>query len=159
TGRLPFNGPNKVAILVALVTEEPRPVRELNPNVPADLAGLVGWLLAKNPDHRPSSARVVADLLATAGGGHPGVRRAGPTPPAGLDLMLPEPGDLLGIGELDPSLEGADGEPELLEPAFEDGEDTGEWEEEGVPGDWVDELPGQTLGRYEVGELVGRGHH
>ena len=56
TGRLPFNGPNTMAMLMALGTEEPPPVRSLNPNVPEPLAELIHQLLEKKADARPQSA-------------------------------------------------------------------------------------------------------
>jgi hypothetical protein len=37
-GRLPFEGPTTMAVLMALGTEEPRPVRGANPAVPESLA-------------------------------------------------------------------------------------------------------------------------
>jgi Leucine-rich repeat (LRR) protein len=64
TGQPPFTGENALAILTALAIEEPRPVRELSPSVPAALADLVMELLAKDPAARPTSARAVADRLA-----------------------------------------------------------------------------------------------
>ncbi len=56
TGKLPFHGPNTMAVLMALATEEPTPVRELNPNVSESLAELTHQLLAKKADARPQSA-------------------------------------------------------------------------------------------------------
>ncbi|MBX9679222.1 MAG: protein kinase [Gemmataceae bacterium] len=56
TGRLPFQGPTTMAVLMALGTEEPPPVRDLNPNVPESLADLIHQLLAKKADARPPSA-------------------------------------------------------------------------------------------------------
>jgi eukaryotic-like serine/threonine-protein kinase len=41
TGRLPFPGPNTMAVLTALATKNPTPVRELNPEVPEPLAALI----------------------------------------------------------------------------------------------------------------------
>jgi serine/threonine protein kinase len=74
TGRNPFVGPNPVAVLLALGTEEPAPVRDLNPEVPEPLAALVHQLLSKAPEHRPQTAAEVAarlhavlELPATAG--------------------------------------------------------------------------------------------
>ncbi len=65
TGKLPFNGPTTMSILMALGMEEPPPVRDLNPAVPESLAGLVHQLLAKRADARPqSAAEVVQRLLA-----------------------------------------------------------------------------------------------
>ncbi len=64
TFRLPFEGPTVMAILCALATEEPTPVEELNPAVPAPLADLIRRLLAKKPADRPPSAAAVAEELA-----------------------------------------------------------------------------------------------
>jgi hypothetical protein len=63
TGRLPFPGTNALAILSALGTQTPRPVRELAPAVPPALAELVMGLLAKDPAGRPGPARAVAERL------------------------------------------------------------------------------------------------
>ncbi|HEX4608721.1 MAG TPA: protein kinase, partial [Urbifossiella sp.] len=66
-GRLPFEGPTTVAVLTALVTQDPRPVRELNPTVPESLAALTHQLLAKKADDRPQTAdEVVRRLRAVA---------------------------------------------------------------------------------------------
>ena len=63
TGKLPFEGPNTMAMLTALGIDEPRPVRELNPETPESLAALIHQLLAKNPADRPQSAEEVAARL------------------------------------------------------------------------------------------------
>ena len=63
TGKTPFDGPNVMAVLMALGTEDPTPVRELNPNVPEPLAQLIHQLLAKKPDDRPQTATEVAKVL------------------------------------------------------------------------------------------------
>jgi serine/threonine protein kinase len=87
TGDLPFQGQDTLAMLMALATQTPRPVRERNPQVPAGLAALVGRLLAKDPNARPASARAVAQELAALGGVRagdgPAVRQPtpGPLPP------------------------------------------------------------------------------
>jgi hypothetical protein len=64
TGRPPFAGGNPLAVLSALATQAPQPVRDLNAAVPPPLAELVMQLLAKDPAGRPASAREVADRLA-----------------------------------------------------------------------------------------------
>ncbi|MDY3556311.1 protein kinase [Gemmata sp. JC717] len=65
--RLPFDGPTTMAVLMALGTDDPAPVSELNPQVPEPLAALIHQLLAKEPDERPQSAEeVVRRLLAIA---------------------------------------------------------------------------------------------
>jgi hypothetical protein len=63
TGRLPFDGETALAMLTALIVEEPPPVRTQNPDVSPDLEVIIHHLLAKKPDHRPASAAVVADEL------------------------------------------------------------------------------------------------
>lgn len=63
TGKLPFEGPNVMAVLTALATENPRPVRELNPDVPAALADLIHQLLSKKPADRPAAADEVVRRL------------------------------------------------------------------------------------------------
>ena len=52
-----------MAVLTALAVKSPRPIREINPEVPPDLAGLVESLLQKDPALRPSSAQEVSDAL------------------------------------------------------------------------------------------------
>jgi WD40 repeat protein/Leucine-rich repeat (LRR) protein len=64
TGRLPFWGDSTMAVLTALATEAPRPVRDLNPAVPPALGELVMQLLTKDPARRPGSATEVARRLA-----------------------------------------------------------------------------------------------
>jgi hypothetical protein len=109
TGRLPFDGPTAMAVLTALAADDPRPVRELNPAVPAPLADLIHQLLAKDPAGRPATAddvvrrlrTIATDLVApTAGvaGGPPGgsgpievTAIRGADPFADLDLTAAEP--------------------------------------------------------------------
>lgn len=62
-GKLPFDGPSAMAVLMALGTMEPKPIRECNPVVPASLAELIRQLLAKDPSGRPASAGEVAKRL------------------------------------------------------------------------------------------------
>jgi serine/threonine protein kinase/Leucine-rich repeat (LRR) protein len=63
TGRLPFTGTSTMAVLTSLATDTPRPVRDLNPAVPPELADLVMQLLSKDPAKRPASANDVAERL------------------------------------------------------------------------------------------------
>ena len=67
TGKLPFDGPSTIAVLMALGTQDPRPVREVNSLVPEKLAELIHQLLAKKVDDRPgTAAEVVRRLRAIA---------------------------------------------------------------------------------------------
>jgi WD40 repeat protein/serine/threonine protein kinase len=64
TGRLPFQGPDTVATLMAVATEHPKPPAEVKPETPAELSDLVMRLLAKKPGDRPASAQEVVAALA-----------------------------------------------------------------------------------------------
>jgi serine/threonine-protein kinase len=63
TGRPPFRAETSWGILRRVSEATPTPIRELNPDVPAWLAGLVGKLLQKNADDRFQSADQLARLL------------------------------------------------------------------------------------------------
>lgn len=63
TGRPPFRGETGLAVLKRVCDETPRPIREVNPNIPAALVGIINKLLAKKPDARYQTASEVAELL------------------------------------------------------------------------------------------------
>lgn len=63
TGKSPFEKPTAIGALHAVAEGEPTPIAELAPNLPTGLAALIGDLLKKNPNDRPSSARLVLDEL------------------------------------------------------------------------------------------------
>jgi len=63
TGRLPWYRGDATETLVAVALDQPIPIQELNPDLPAKLAKLVMKLIAKKPDDRPASAKVVAEAL------------------------------------------------------------------------------------------------
>ncbi len=63
TGEMPFKGSDTISILVAVATVQPRPPRQLNPQVPAALSDLVMKLLAKKPEQRPASAQAVVEAI------------------------------------------------------------------------------------------------
>lgn len=63
TGLKPFDGPNDIAVLHALQTVEPDPVRVLRPETPESLARVVSKALQKDPTLRYQNAEaLVADL-------------------------------------------------------------------------------------------------
>jgi serine/threonine protein kinase len=64
TGRPPFRAPSPLAVLKRVCEETPRPIQEINPELPPSLGNLVARLHAKAPADRFASAREVADLLA-----------------------------------------------------------------------------------------------
>jgi serine/threonine protein kinase len=65
-GQLPFPGDSTMAVLMALGTKNPPPIRELNPQVPDAVAELVTDLLRKDPAARPASADEVLTRLKAA---------------------------------------------------------------------------------------------
>ena len=63
TGEPPFAGATAMAVLAALRMDDPRPVRDVNPEMPEELSCLVMRLLAKDPTARPASAREVIEQI------------------------------------------------------------------------------------------------
>ncbi|MGZ0167356.1 MAG: serine/threonine-protein kinase [Planctomycetales bacterium] len=63
TGRPPFRAETSYGILRRITDNEPRPLREINPNVPIWLERVVQKLLAKSPPDRFQTAGKVAELL------------------------------------------------------------------------------------------------
>jgi tRNA A-37 threonylcarbamoyl transferase component Bud32 len=85
-GRPPFTGPSAALVARAHLHEQPRPVTELAPWVPAGLAEACQVALAKDPARRPSSAaafaaRIRAAATRAARHGGPTERLAGARPP------------------------------------------------------------------------------
>ncbi len=63
TGTAPFTGPNIPAVMYSLLSTEPRSLRQLRPDVPAELELAVARLLRKEPEERyPSCRELLADL-------------------------------------------------------------------------------------------------
>jgi serine/threonine-protein kinase len=67
TGRAPFQAPSAVALIARVLTTEPEPPVRGNADVPPALSALVMRLLAKVPDERPASARILLEQLAELG--------------------------------------------------------------------------------------------
>jgi serine/threonine protein kinase len=63
TGQTPFAGDTAMAILMSLALDHPKPIRDFNPDVPAELSDLVMRLLEKEPARRPASAGEVVHAL------------------------------------------------------------------------------------------------
>src|SRR5262249_50257179 len=63
TGRPPFQASGTMAVLKRVCEEQPRPIREDNPDVPEWLCDVIARLQAKQPDQRFQSAAEVAELL------------------------------------------------------------------------------------------------
>ncbi|PJE95689.1 serine/threonine protein kinase [Streptomyces carminius] len=64
TGRIPFQAPEPHGLLYKKLHHTPHSVRELRPEVPAELADLVRRLLDRGPEGRPADAREVYVALA-----------------------------------------------------------------------------------------------
>lgn len=62
-GRTPFRAETTMGVLHRIVSDEPRPIRSVNPDVPDWLESIILRLLAKNPDDRYQSAYDVYKLL------------------------------------------------------------------------------------------------
>jgi serine/threonine protein kinase len=94
TGRLPFDGPTPMAVLIALTTETQLSVSVLAPNLPQALADLIDRLMCKDPAARPQSAaevsatvrQIVQELKAKRTAATPTVRSSAP-PPVPQDLL------------------------------------------------------------------------
>lgn len=63
TGRPPFQADNSYAILRRITDEEPRPVHQINPEIPSWLCSIIAKLMSKQPDARYQTAEEVAQLL------------------------------------------------------------------------------------------------
>lgn len=76
TGKLPFDGDSDIDVLSAHVNSEPRPLRDLNPQVSTELEAIVLRALRKKPEERFSSAREFRECLA----GQKAAEAAAPVP-------------------------------------------------------------------------------
>ena len=67
TGTRPIGGATPVEVMRRHLSDEPRPITTLRPDLPALLERLVAACLAKSPDRRPPSASDLADALLRLG--------------------------------------------------------------------------------------------
>jgi serine/threonine-protein kinase len=63
SGAPPFDGTTVLAVLNQIEHQQPRPLAERRPDVPAELAALVHRCLAKDPASRPADARALVEAL------------------------------------------------------------------------------------------------
>src|SRR5207248_307642 len=66
TGALPFHASGNTKIIQRVLADEPRPLRELRPDLPDSLQSIVAKLLEKRPEDRYARAEDVARALRTA---------------------------------------------------------------------------------------------
>ena len=63
-GRPPHQGPGAASVIGKILTEEPKPLRELVPDAPQDLVAAISRCLEKAPEHRWPDARALHGALA-----------------------------------------------------------------------------------------------
>jgi serine/threonine-protein kinase len=63
TGRVPITADTPIVLISRVLEETPKPVREVQPDVPQALSDLVAWVLQKDRDKRPASAAALHKLL------------------------------------------------------------------------------------------------
>jgi tRNA A-37 threonylcarbamoyl transferase component Bud32 len=63
TGHPPFRASGTHAVLKRVIDASPRPIREINNEIPDWLAGIIAKLHAKKPEDRHQTAKEVAELL------------------------------------------------------------------------------------------------
>jgi formylglycine-generating enzyme required for sulfatase activity len=83
-GERPFDGPDLIAIVARILSQEPTPLRQVRPEVPPELAALVRRMLARTPQGRPGAAEVAERLrrMPVGGAGRPSqTMPAGPVAP------------------------------------------------------------------------------
>jgi predicted ATPase/tRNA A-37 threonylcarbamoyl transferase component Bud32 len=80
TGRHPFEAGSGLGTLYAIATGQPVPPRQLEPEIPAALEGLIEAMLHKDARLRPTAAEVEQTLSALSG------HRPPPTPAPGVEM-------------------------------------------------------------------------
>lgn len=63
TGHAPFRATTTLAVLKRVCEDAPRPIREINPDIPEWLCAIIGRLMSKDPLDRYQTAEEVAKLL------------------------------------------------------------------------------------------------
>ena len=86
TGKPPFGGNNWTSVILAVQSETPKPVSELNPSLPPALDAVVAKALAKQPDNRYRTARefmlALRAVPSSGARGNAAAAATGPTPTA-----------------------------------------------------------------------------
>ncbi len=63
TGSVPFDADSSVGVAMKIMNEDPTPVEQRNPQVPAVLAGIVGRAMDRRPEERYPDAGAMSDAL------------------------------------------------------------------------------------------------
>lgn len=92
TGERPFAADGEGATIYRIRNDEPRPVRELRPDVPGSVAAVVERCLARDPERRYRDGRALLEALSGAvdgmDGNRPGARRRLSPAAAGLAIFV-----------------------------------------------------------------------
>ena len=67
TGEPPFTGPSAQAIVARVISDPPRPIHTIRPDLPANVERALALALAKTPADRPAMAQQFVDLLLNPG--------------------------------------------------------------------------------------------
>ena len=89
TGELPFGGESVGSLMAAVMTDNPRPLRSLRPDLPAEMEAIIKRCLEKNAEDRFGSAQELADALAPFA--MPSDRRPSEPPPRDDPSPAPPP--------------------------------------------------------------------
>jgi TolB-like protein len=74
TGRRPFQGHSSAELVSSILRDTPRPLRELRPDLPDGLAGVIERCLEKSPADRVASVRALREVLGAVPSGPPSVQ-------------------------------------------------------------------------------------
>ena len=66
TGKYPFNGPSAAAVMASHLRHDVASLEELRPDLPPEISQWVMWLINRNPEDRPQSARDALDVFPPA---------------------------------------------------------------------------------------------
>jgi Tol biopolymer transport system component len=77
TGVRPFTGDTMVAVLLAIVRDDPKPITDVRSATSRDLASIIERCLEKDPDRRLQSIRELRELLGALAAPLPSTRRTG----------------------------------------------------------------------------------
>ncbi len=88
TGARPFTGNDPIAVAYAVHQAQPKPLRDLRPDVPLAVAAVVARAMAPDPDERFGSADEFATALRVAERSSNGAAETMPTP---VVVPIPEP--------------------------------------------------------------------
>jgi serine/threonine-protein kinase len=91
TGQYPFTDGSAAEKMMAHQFKEPTPVRELNPDVPAELAAVVERLMQKAPEARYANTGELLEALRPLAKGRPATPRATVPPPPAREPARPQP--------------------------------------------------------------------